>query len=85
MFKMPLLSKEQEKALTYAWFFQKDEKALHHLIKSYTRLVVSLWVYPVIVGTVLHNRQTNLLLVAQAGDLPRLFPSLSEDRKKNGC
>jgi RNA polymerase sigma-32 factor len=37
----PMLEKEHELALARKWRDKKDEKALHELIKSYTRLVVS--------------------------------------------
>lgn len=39
--KAPVLSKELEYHLTLLWHETKDEKALHQLICSYTRLVVS--------------------------------------------
>lgn len=42
LLKEPILEKDEEQALTYAWFFEGDEKALHQLIKAYTRLVVSI-------------------------------------------
>lgn len=38
----PLLEKEHELDLARRWSEDKDEKALHELIKSYTRLVVSM-------------------------------------------
>ena len=37
----PLLEREHELELARRWKNQKDEKALHELIKSYTRLVVA--------------------------------------------
>lgn len=38
----PLLEKEHEQNLARAWRDDKDEKALHELVQSYTRLVVSM-------------------------------------------
>lgn len=38
----PLLEKEHELNLARAWRDDKDEKALHELVSSYTRLVVSM-------------------------------------------
>lgn len=37
----PMLEREHEKELALRWRDKKDEKALHELIKSYTRLVVA--------------------------------------------
>ncbi len=39
---VPLLSKEHEYSLTSSWYERGDEKALHQLICSYTRLVISI-------------------------------------------
>ena len=38
----PMLEKEHELALATRWRNDKDERALHELVKSYTRLVVSI-------------------------------------------
>ncbi len=38
----PLLEKEHELALARRWKEQRDEKALHELVRSYTRLVVAI-------------------------------------------
>jgi RNA polymerase sigma-32 factor len=38
----PLLSREMEHDLALAWCEERDEKALHQLVCSYTRLVVSI-------------------------------------------
>lgn len=38
----PLLEKEHELELARLWREEKDEKALHELVRSYTRLVVSI-------------------------------------------
>lgn len=38
----PLLEKEHELSLARSWRDHRDEKALHELIRSYTRLVVSM-------------------------------------------
>jgi RNA polymerase sigma-32 factor len=40
--KMPLLDREKEMELARAWSEDQDEKALHELICSYTRLVISM-------------------------------------------
>ncbi len=40
--KKPILEREAELDLAKAWHENKDEKALHELIESYTRLVISL-------------------------------------------
>jgi RNA polymerase sigma-32 factor len=40
--KMPLLDREEEYALTCAWYHEKDEKALKKLITSYGKLVVGI-------------------------------------------
>lgn len=39
---MPLLNKDEEAALTKAWYEDRDEKAHHKIIQSYSRLVVSM-------------------------------------------
>lgn len=39
--KEPLLSREEEKELALRWKNDSDERALHKLIRAYTRLVVS--------------------------------------------
>ena len=38
----PMLEKEHELALARRWRKKRDEKALHELVKSYTRLVISI-------------------------------------------
>lgn len=40
--KQPMLEKEHELALARAWFHNRDERALHELIQSYTRLVIAI-------------------------------------------
>eukprot|EP01035_Chromulina_nebulosa_P018430 gene18430-24135_t len=40
--KMPLLNREEEYALTCAWFYEKDNKAITKLVSSYGKLVVSM-------------------------------------------
>jgi RNA polymerase sigma-32 factor len=39
--KEPLLEREKEMRLAHAWHDHHDEKALHELIKAYSRLVIS--------------------------------------------
>lgn len=39
--KEPLLSREHEQDLARRWRYEEDEAALHELVRSYTRLVVS--------------------------------------------
>ena len=40
--KQPMLSREEEKELAFAWFENKDRKARDRLISSYTRLAIKL-------------------------------------------
>ena len=40
MMKLPLLEREEEYALTCAWYYEKDDKALAKLVSSYGKLVV---------------------------------------------
>ncbi len=39
---MPLLEHDHEKQLTQSWHSTRNEKALHSLIRSYIRLVISI-------------------------------------------
>ncbi len=41
LMKEPLLDREEEQRLALAWYHHHDEKSLHQLIRSYTRLVIS--------------------------------------------
>ena len=38
----PMLEKDHERYLAERWKHHRDERALHELVKSYTRLVVSI-------------------------------------------
>jgi RNA polymerase sigma-32 factor len=42
LMREPLLEREEERDLAKAWQLNKDEKALHLLIRSYARIVVSI-------------------------------------------
>ena len=37
--KEPMLSRDEEKKLAEAWVFKSDKKAMHKIIKAYSKLV----------------------------------------------
>ena len=39
--KVPILSREEEKELAEAWVFKNDKKAMHKIIKAYSKLVIA--------------------------------------------
>ena len=39
--KVPMLSREEEKELAEAWVFKNDKKAMHKIIKAYSKLVIA--------------------------------------------
>ncbi len=39
--KEPMLSREEEKKLAEAWVFDSDKKAMHKIIKAYSKLVIA--------------------------------------------
>ena len=39
--KVPILSREEEKELAEAWAFKNDKKAMHKIIKAYSKLVIA--------------------------------------------
>ena len=39
--KEPMLSREEEKNLAEAWVFKNDKKAMHKIIKAYSKLVIA--------------------------------------------
>ena len=39
--KEPMLSREEEKDLAKAWVFRNDEKAMHKIIRAYSKLVIA--------------------------------------------
>ncbi|MDA9708751.1 RNA polymerase factor sigma-32 [Alphaproteobacteria bacterium] len=39
--KQPMLSREEEKELAEAWVFRNDKKAMHKIIKAYSKLVIA--------------------------------------------
>ena len=39
--KEPMLSRDEEKKLAEAWVFKNDKKAMHKIIKSYSKLVIA--------------------------------------------
>lgn len=65
----PLLSREDELALTRAWAQDRDEKALHKLIRSYSRLVISAAIrfrhYGLPVGDLIQEGNIGLMVAAE--------------------
>ena len=39
--KEPMLSRAEEKELAEAWVFKNDKKAMHKIIKAYSKLVIA--------------------------------------------
>ena len=39
--KEPMLSRDEEKKLAEAWAFKNDKKAMHQIIKAYSKLVIA--------------------------------------------
>ena len=39
--KEPMLSRDEERKLAEAWVFKNDEKAMHRIIKAYSKLVIA--------------------------------------------
>lgn len=68
----PTLSREDERALTQAWATERDEKALHILIKSYSRLVVTAALkfrhYGLPVGDLIQEGNIGLMVAAEKFD-----------------
>ncbi|MFK7840603.1 MAG: RNA polymerase factor sigma-32 [Bdellovibrionales bacterium] len=71
----PLLEKEHELELARRWSEQEDEKALHELVQSYTRLVVSLAAkfrnYGLPMGDLIQEGNIGLMQAAQRFDYKR--------------
>lgn len=65
----PLLSREQEVELTRAWAEKRDEKALHLLIKAYSRLVISAAIrfrhYGLPIGDLIQEGNIGLMMAAE--------------------
>lgn len=71
----PLLEKDHELELARRWSEQGDEKALHELVQSYTRLVVSLAAkfrnYGLPMGDLIQEGNIGLMQAAQRFDYKR--------------
>ena len=71
----PILEKDFEKELALAWRDKKDEKALHKLIKSYTRLVIAIAAkyrnYGLPYGDLIQEGNLGLMLAAEKFDPDR--------------
>ena len=71
----PLLAREEEQELARLWLSQADEHALHRLIRSYTRLVVSISSrfcnYGLPMGDLLQEGSIGLLMAADKFDPER--------------
>ena len=39
--KEPMLSRDEEKQLAEAWVFNSDKKAMHKIIRAYSKLVIA--------------------------------------------
>lgn len=73
--KAPLLSREDEYALARRWRDHRDEKALHHLVNAYTRLVISMAAkfrhYGLPMGDLIQEGNIGLLQAAERFDTNR--------------
>jgi len=71
----PLLEKEHELDLARRWSEEKDERALHELVQSYTRLVVSVAAkfrnYGLPMGDLIQEGNIGLMQAAQRFDYKR--------------
>ncbi len=71
----PTLSREDEQVLTQAWAVERDEKALHILIRSYSRLVVTAALkfrhYGLPVGDLIQEGNIGLMIAAEKFDPAR--------------
>lgn len=71
----PLLDKDHEQALARQWRDKGDEKALHELVKSYTRLVVSIASrfrnYGLPMGDLIQEGNVGLMMAAARFDAGR--------------
>ena len=71
----PLLARDEEQELARLWLNQADEHALHRLIRSYTRLVVSISArfrnYGLPMGDLLQEGSIGLLMAADKFDPDR--------------
>lgn len=75
LMKEPMLDREREKNLTDRWHHQHDEKALHELIRSYTRLVISTSLkfrhYGLPLSDIIQEGNVGLLIAAERFDPKR--------------
>lgn len=73
--RAPMLEKEHEFDLAKRWREQKDERALHELIESYTRLVVAVASkfkhYGLPLGDLIQEGNVGLMLAAERFDYER--------------
>lgn len=71
----PLLTREEELVLTRAWAEDRDEKALHVLIRSYSRLVITAALkfrhYGLPVGDLIQEGNIGLMVAAEKFDPER--------------
>ena len=71
----PLLEKDQERALLKRWVVHKDERALHEIIHSYTRLVISVASrfrnYGLPMGDLIQEGNIGLMQAAERFDIER--------------
>lgn len=71
----PLLSREEEVVLTKAWAEDRDEKALHILIRSYSRLVITAAIkfrhYGLPIGDLIQEGNIGLMIAAEKFDPDR--------------
>lgn len=71
----PILSREDEFLLTRAWAEQRDEKALHVLIRAYSRLVITAALkfrhYGLPVGDLIQEGNIGLMIAAEKFDPER--------------
>lgn len=75
LMREPLLSKEGEQDLAFAWRESRDEKALHQLIRSFSRLVVSVALrfryYGVSIADIIQEGNIGLIIAADKFDPTR--------------
>lgn len=75
LMKAPLLDQEEEKRLAIAWRDHKDEEAMHKLVQSFSRLVVSIAIrfryYGVSLSDLIQEGNIGLLCAAERFDPER--------------
>jgi RNA polymerase sigma-32 factor len=72
---VPMLEREEEQELAKRWTEQGDEKALHQMVSSYTRLVVAIATrfrnYGLPIGDLIQEGNVGLMMAAQRFDYRR--------------